>query len=100
MSVSSTTKTRIMAARTMTPVTDLPFSTDQAAIQSALSALGGKIEGGCDTPEDVYSGIDRALHFPWRSGVTKTVIVMGDAPGHDPEPHTGLTLSKIKAEAY
>lgn len=81
-------------------VTDLSFSTDPSEIQSALSSLKGKVEGGCDTPEDVYSGIDRALHFPWRSGVTKAVIVMGDAPGHDPEPHTGLTLAKIQAEAY
>ncbi len=80
-------------------VTDLPFSTDQSAIQSALSSLAGKIEGGCDIPEDVYSGIDRALHFPWRSGVTKAVIFMGDAPGHDPEPHSGLTPAAIKAEA-
>lgn len=81
-------------------VTDLSFSTDPSAIQSTLSSLAGKIEGGCDIPEDVYSGVDRALHFPWRSGVTKVVIVMGDAPGHDPEPHSGLTLAKIKAEAY
>ena len=80
-------------------VTDLPFSTDKSAIQSALSSLEGKVSGGCDLPEDVYSGIDRALKFPWRSGVTKAVIVMGDAPGHDPEPHSGLTLAAIKAEA-
>jgi len=73
---------------------------DQTPQQRERSRLEGKVEGGCDTPEDVYSGIDRALHFPWRSGVTKVVIVMGDAPGHDPEPHSGLTLAKIQAEAY
>ena len=80
-------------------VTDLGFSTSKTAIESALSSLESKVSGGCDTPEDVYSGISRALSFPWRSGVTKAVIFMGDAPGHDPEPHSGLTLSSIKAQA-
>ncbi len=80
-------------------ITDLGFSTSRTAIESALSNLESKIYGGCDIPEDVYSGISRALGFPWRSGVTKAVIFMGDAPGHDPEPHSGLTLSSIKAQA-
>lgn len=81
-------------------VKDLDFSTSASAIQSTLSGLVGKVSGGCDTPEDVYSGIHLALGFPWRSGVTKAVIFMGDAPGHDPEPHSGLTLAAIKAEAF
>lgn len=81
-------------------VIDLPFSTSRTAIESALSGLVGKVGGGCDIPEDVYSGIHLALHFPWRKGVTKAVIFMGDAPGHDPEPHSGLTLAAIKAEAF
>jgi hypothetical protein len=80
-------------------VTDLGFSTSRTAIEAALSSLQAKVAGGCDWPEDVYSGISRALGFPWRSGVTKAVIFMGDAPGHDPEPHSGLTLSKIRAQA-
>jgi hypothetical protein len=81
-------------------VTDLAFSSSKSAILSALSALQSKVSGGCDTPEDVYSGIHRALGFPWRNGVSKSVIFMGDAPGHDPEPHSGLTLNTIKAEAF
>ncbi len=80
-------------------VTDLGFSTSRTAIESALASLENKIYGGCDIPEDVYSGISRALGFPWRHGVTKAVIFMGDAPGHDPEPHSGLTLSSITAQA-
>jgi hypothetical protein len=80
-------------------VTDLGFSTSRTAIEAALSSLQSKVSGGCDRPEDVYSGISRALSLPWRSGVTKAVIFMGDAPGHDPEPHSGLTLSKIRAQA-
>jgi hypothetical protein len=36
---------------------------------------------------------------PWRNDVTKAVILMGDAPGKDPEPHTGFTLANIAAHA-
>jgi hypothetical protein len=81
-------------------VTDLAFSNSKSAILAALAGLQSKVSGGCDTPEDVYSGIHRALGFPWRNGVSKSVIFMGDAPGHDPEPHSGLTLNTIKAEAF
>ena len=79
--------------------TDLPFSTDAGAIQAALTSLQGKVSGGCDTPEDVLSGVDRAISFPWRNGVKKVVIQMGDAPGKDPESHSGLTLAKVAAHA-
>jgi len=80
-------------------VTDLPFSTSQSAIVGAIDALPAKIGGGCDTPEDVYSGLMRAIGFPWRAGVTKVIIVMGDAPPKDPEPHTGFTASSVIAAA-
>jgi hypothetical protein len=79
--------------------TDLPFTTKRSDIASGLNSLIGKVGGGCDIPEDVLSGIDRALNFPWRKGVNKAVIVMGDAPGHDPEPHSGLTSASVAAHA-
>ena len=81
--------------------TDLNFSTDASTIQASLSSLVGKVYpgSGCDPPEDVYSGVNLALGFPWRTGTTKAVIVMGDAPGHDPEPHSGLTLATVTANA-
>jgi hypothetical protein len=82
-------------------VTDLEFTKNKGAIESALADLEGKVVlgAGCDTPEDVYSGIERALDFPWRDGAHKVVIQMGDAPGKDPEPHSGLTLAKITQHA-
>jgi hypothetical protein len=80
-------------------VTDLPFSSKRSDIVGALGSLAGKVGGGCDIPEDVLSGIERALNFPWRSGVNKAVIVMGDAPGHDPEAHSGLTSASVAAHA-
>ena len=81
-------------------VLDLNFTLDKSAILSALQSLPSKVQGGgCDAPEDMYSGIDRALSLSWRPGVTKAVIVLSDAPGHDPEPHTGFTLASITAHA-
>ena len=78
---------------------DLPFSGDHKTITDAIAALASNVSGGCDIPEDVYSGVDLALSQPWRTGVTKAVIQMGDAPGKDPEPHSGLTLAKVAAHA-
>jgi hypothetical protein len=81
-------------------VTDLPFSFTRGDIVGALGSLAGKVYGGCDIPEDVLSGIQRSLNFPWRSGVNKAVIAMGDAPGHDPEAHgLGLTSAIVAAHA-
>jgi len=80
-------------------VTDLAFSTDKVAITGALNGLRGKVAGGCDIPEDVLSGIKRAVDFPWRMGVKKAIIAMGDAPGHDPEAHSGLTSASVIAAA-
>jgi hypothetical protein len=80
-------------------VTDLPFSTRRTEIVAALNVVRGKVSGGCDFPEDVLSGVQRAVGFPWRDGVNKAIIVMGDAPGHDPEPHSGLTSASVVAAA-
>lgn len=79
--------------------TDLPFSTTPADIQASLASLTGIVGGGCDTPEDVYSGVEQSLGLPWRPGVTKVVIQLGDAAGHDPEAHSGFTLAKVAADA-
>jgi hypothetical protein len=80
-------------------VTDLSLSSDTVAIKDALSRLQSKVSGGCDYPEDVLSGVDRALSLPWRNGVKKVVVQMGDAPGKDPEVHSGLTLTTVAAHA-
>lgn len=76
---------------------DLPFSTDAAAFSAAVGTLSAA--GGCDTPESVYSAIMTSLGLPWRSGATKAVLVMGDAPPHDPEPVTGFTRASVAAAA-
>jgi len=76
---------------------DLPFSTDKSAIQAAINSLSAS--GGCDTPESVYSGLIQAIKYPWRGGVKKEIVLMGDAPPHDPEPVTGYTLRSVVAAA-
>jgi hypothetical protein len=76
---------------------DLAFSTNQSAFGTAIGGLSAS--GGCDRPESVYSGLMAAIRLPWRDGVTKAVIIMGDAPPHDPEPVTGYTRSSVSAAA-
>jgi hypothetical protein len=39
------------------------------------------------------------LALPWRNGATKALLVMGDAPPHDPEPSTGYTRTSVAAAA-
>jgi hypothetical protein len=80
-------------------VIDLNFATKRTDVINALGTLPGKVGGGCDIPEDVLSGVNTAVGFPWRPGVSKAIIVMGDAPGHDPEAHSGLTSASVMAAA-
>lgn len=80
----------------------LAFSTDKSAIVSAINSLS--LGNGRDTEESVYSGImhciDASTLGGWREDpVTRKIIVMGDAPPHDPEPFTGYTLASVEAAA-
>ena len=78
---------------------DVPFSTDTNAILSAIDGLSTFDGAGCDVPESVYSGLMTAIKLPWRNNVTKAIVLMGDAPPHDPEPTSGYTLSSVVAAA-
>ena len=79
----------------------LPFSIDQTAIASAIQSLF--VSGGADWRESVYSALTRAIFTEglgsWRNGVKKSIILMGDAPPHDPEPFTGYTSASVAAAA-
>jgi hypothetical protein len=70
---------------------ELSFTADSAQFTGAVNSL--TVGGGNDWPESVYSGLLAATTLPWRSGVTKVVVLLGDAPPHDPEPVTGLSAS-------
>lgn len=75
-------------ARTVVPLTE-----DFAAFESGLRSLGAA--GGGDTPEAVYTGLVTALGADWNRSATRGLIVLGDAPAHDPEPVTGLTAAAV-----
>jgi lysophospholipase L1-like esterase/PKD repeat protein len=76
---------------------DQPFTSDPAVLQAALDGI--TVNGGGDWPESMYSGLREAIAVPWRPGVKKVVIVLADAPPHDPEPVSGLTADDIIAQA-
>ncbi|WP_158609437.1 cutinase family protein [Cellulomonas triticagri] len=79
-------------ARVVTPLT-----TDTEVFRAGLNGLVAF--GGGDTPESVYSGLVRAFDQDWRADVRRTVVLVGDAPPHDPEPVTGLTRDQVVARA-
>ncbi|MFD4637003.1 cutinase family protein [Lentzea sp. NPDC058436] len=76
------------AARTVVALTE-----DFSAFEAGLRALGAN--GGGDTPEAVYTGLVTALGADWDRSATRALIVLGDAPAHDPEPVTGLTAAAV-----
>jgi hypothetical protein len=81
----------------------LPFSTDKAAIISAIQGL--TLGWGGDFEESVYSAlmhsIDAGSLGGWRGEdqAMKVIILMGDAPPHDPEPFTEYILTSVTIAA-
>ena len=77
----------------------LPFSSDKASIIAAIQSIS--LGWGADWQESVYSAlmhsIDSTSLGGWRGNdeAAKVIILMGDAPPHDPEPFTGYTLSTV-----
>jgi hypothetical protein len=77
--------------------TDLTF--DAAAFSAALDRL--EAADGGDEPEAQYSGIMTALDgASWRTGSTRTIVVITDAPGKDPEEVTGYTRQSVVQRAF
>ena len=77
---------------------ETPLTSDRAAITAAISSLTAN--GGGDFPESVLSGMNAGLDLSWRAGVTKVMVVIGDAPPlGPPEPITGLTADDIVRRA-
>lgn len=78
-------------------MTRLAFTADKTAAISAINALS--LGWGADWQESVYSALRHAILDPsvggWRGGGSKQIILMGDAPPHDPEPFTGYSLKDV-----
>jgi Mg-chelatase subunit ChlD len=82
-------------------MTALPLTKDEVAANAAIQSI--TVGGGGDTPEAVYSGLMHAIRGEkglgkWHEG-RKNIILLGDAPGKDPEPNTGYTLASVSAAA-
>jgi hypothetical protein len=79
---------------------DYSFSTDKGTIIGNINSLS--VGGGDDTPEAVFEALMRAIDSKtvggWRNNVNKQVILMGDAPPHDPS-REGLTAASVAKAA-
>lgn len=79
---------------------DYAFSTDKSVIIANINSLS--VGGGDDEPEAVLEALMRAIDSRavggWRNNVNKQVIVMGDAPPHDPS-REGLTAASVARAA-
>jgi hypothetical protein len=77
------------------------------AVRSSLQSLS--IGNGLDWQESVYSGLMGAIQAKtdsqgarlgfWRSSARKVIILIGDAPPHDPEPFTNYRLIDVLTAA-
>lgn len=76
---------------------DVDFTSDVPTFKEGVSGLYA--DGGGDEAESVYSGLNTALDLDWRDGVRRSIFIIGDAPGKDPEPVTGFTQSDIVDKA-
>ncbi len=73
--------------------TVVDFTNDRDRIRAGLDGLVA--DGGGDWPEAVYSGVAQALSLPFSTDSVRSIIVIGDAPAHDPEPVTGFTSANL-----
>jgi hypothetical protein len=78
----------------------IAFSTNRAAITAAINSMAA--DGGNDFEEAVYSALlrcnDASTLGGWRKDpVTRKILLMNDAPPHDPEPFSGYNMSTVVA---
>jgi hypothetical protein len=71
---------------------DTAFTTDASVARAAINSI--YVGGGNDTPEAVFSALMFTMQDTiglggWRKDAERHIILMGDAPGHDPEPWDG-----------
>jgi len=82
---------------------DFAFSSDRGTIVGNINGLS--VGGGDDTPEAVFEVLMRAIDSRsvggWRPNVSKVVILMGDAPPHDPsrDGYTSAIVAKAAEDA-
>lgn len=78
-----------------------PITADAVAVAAAIDAWTP--DGGCDTPEGHLYALDRLADSSnpggFRTGASKTIVIFGDAPAHDPvcADMTGLDADVTEA---
>jgi Mg-chelatase subunit ChlD len=78
--------------------TVLTLNADESEIVEAIGSI--EVDGGGDTREHVYAGIDTALtEQPWREGASQHIVLMGDAPPHDDYADDPRTYESVIALA-
>lgn len=78
--------------------TVLSLVEDEQTIVDAIGSI--EVDGGGDTREHVYAGIDTALSDqPWRDGASQHIVLMGDAPPHDDYTDDPRTYDSVIAKA-
>ena len=83
---------------------DFPFSSNKDTIIANINSL--TVSGGGDRPEAVLEALLRAIESSsvggWREYLHKQIVLMGDAPPHDPitqGPHSGQTIADVALAA-
>lgn len=85
----------------------VPFTNDKTRLQEVLANLPSMVGGGADWEESVYWAVvsaslgrclgERFSNGGWRDGAAQIILVIGDAPPHDPEPVSEFTASTVYA---
>ena len=73
-----------------------PFTSNSSSIISAINSIS--VDGGADWEEAAFSAIANCIKGTlggWRKNAKRVIMLMTDAPPHEPEPYTGYTRSSI-----
>ncbi len=79
----------------------IPFTKNAGDVVNAINAIA--VDGGGDWQEAVYSALAHSINGStfggWRKNAARVILLMADAPPHDPELNTGYTEASIIALA-
>lgn len=73
-----------------------PFTGDRKAVQATLARQSAN--GGGDFPEAMQTALQEANAYPWRDGAVKIMLLVADAPPHEPDrPAAWASLMTARA---
>ena len=74
--------------------TVVPLTSDSAALANGIQGLTAS--GGGDYPESLFSGVVEGVRTLQGTTGTSAVVILRDAPPHDPEPWSGLSNNSVQ----